>query len=60
MVMLAIPIVTFWHYLKLKPLVNGFASLGTSKVRITGGETSLRKNLPEIIKACSSASGIEH
>jgi cyclic pyranopterin phosphate synthase len=45
---------------EIKTLVNGFASLGTSKVRITGGEPSLRKDLPEIIKACSSANGIEH
>jgi cyclic pyranopterin phosphate synthase len=45
---------------EIRTLVNGFALLGTSKVRITGGEPSLRKDLPEIIKACSSASGIEH
>ena len=45
---------------EIKTLVDGFASLGTSKVRITGGEPSLRRDLPEIIKACASAKGIEH
>lgn len=45
---------------EIKTLVKGFASLGTSKIRITGGEPSLRKDLPEIIAACASAEGIEH
>ena len=45
---------------EIKTLVNGFASLGTSKVRITGGEPSLRKDLPKIIEACASAKGIKH
>jgi cyclic pyranopterin phosphate synthase len=45
---------------EIKTLVNGFASLGTSKVRITGGEPSLRKDLSEIINACASAKGIKH
>ncbi|MFT4939980.1 MAG: cyclic pyranopterin phosphate synthase [Paraglaciecola sp.] len=37
-----------------------FASLGTSKIRITGGEPSLRKDLPEIISICANTPGIEH
>jgi cyclic pyranopterin phosphate synthase len=45
---------------EIKTLVKGFASLGTSKVRITGGEPSLRKDLPEIITACANTYGIEH
>ncbi|WP_293745889.1 GTP 3',8-cyclase MoaA [uncultured Paraglaciecola sp.] len=45
---------------EIETLVNGFAELGTSKIRITGGEPSLRKDLPEIIKACSTATGIQH
>lgn len=45
---------------EISMLVNGFASLGTSKVRITGGEPSLRKDLPEIIRACASTKGIQH
>jgi cyclic pyranopterin phosphate synthase len=44
---------------EIKTLVNGFAFLGTSKIRITCGP-SLRKDLPEIIKACASAKGINH
>ena len=45
---------------EIKTLVSGFASLGTSKIRITGGEPSLRKDLPEIIKACASTPGVQH
>ena len=45
---------------EIKTLINGFAFIGTSKIRISGGEPSLRKDLPDIIKACSSAIGIEH
>jgi cyclic pyranopterin phosphate synthase len=45
---------------EIKTLVNGFASLGTSKIRITGGEPSLRKDLPKIIEACAAAPGIQH
>lgn len=45
---------------EIKTLINGFALIRTSKIRISGGEHSLRKDLPDIIKACSSAIGIEH
>ncbi len=40
-------------------VVRGFAELGTSKVRITGGEPSLRKDLPEIIRTTKQTPGIE-
>jgi cyclic pyranopterin phosphate synthase len=50
----------FLSLTEIQKLVNRFASSGTSKVRITGGEPALRKDLPEIIKACASAKGIEH
>ncbi|WP_088331013.1 GTP 3',8-cyclase MoaA [Lacimicrobium sp. SS2-24] len=40
-------------------LVNAFAGLGTSKIRITGGEPSLRKDLPQIIEQCANTPGIE-
>jgi len=40
-------------------LVNAFARLGTRKVRITGGEPSLRKDLPGIIALCKETPGIE-
>ncbi|HSR65211.1 MAG TPA: GTP 3',8-cyclase MoaA, partial [Xanthomonadaceae bacterium] len=39
-------------------LVRAFASLGMSKLRLTGGEPSLRKDLPAIIAAVSTIAGI--
>ncbi|MEP0354998.1 GTP 3',8-cyclase MoaA [Paraglaciecola sp.] len=45
---------------EIKTLVSGFAKLGTSKVRITGGEPALRKDLCDILKVCASTSGIDH
>jgi len=39
-------------------IVRAFAKLGTSKVRITGGEPALRKDLPEVIKLCRQQPGI--
>ncbi|WP_237055292.1 GTP 3',8-cyclase MoaA [Microbulbifer sediminum] len=39
-------------------VVRAFASLGTRKVRLTGGEPSLRADLPEIIAASKSTPGI--
>lgn len=40
-------------------LVSGFAQMGTRKVRITGGEPSLRRDLCEIIALCKAVPGIE-
>lgn len=36
-----------------------FAHCGTRKIRITGGEPSLRKDLPAIIRSCKQTEGIE-
>lgn len=44
---------------EIKCLVTAFARLGTRKVRITGGEPSLRKDLTEIIAICKAVPGIE-
>jgi len=44
---------------EIRRLVRAFARLGTRKVRITGGEPSLRKDLPEIIALCKQTPGIE-
>lgn len=44
---------------QINTVVSTFASLGTKKVRITGGEPSLRKDLPAIIKQCKQTKGIE-
>ncbi|TEW56076.1 GTP 3',8-cyclase MoaA [Psychromonas sp. RZ22] len=40
-------------------LINAFAELGTSKVRITGGEPSLRKDFADIISQISQTEGIK-
>ena len=44
---------------EIKTLVSAFAILGMKKIRITGGEPGLRKDLPEIIRYCSQTPGIE-
>ncbi|WP_432453016.1 MULTISPECIES: GTP 3',8-cyclase MoaA [unclassified Agarivorans] len=41
-------------------LARCFADLGTNKIRLTGGEPSLRKDLVEVIEICSQTEGIEH
>lgn len=45
--------------LEIRRLVTAFAELGTRKVRITGGEPCLRKDLLEIIKTVKAVPGIE-
>jgi cyclic pyranopterin phosphate synthase len=40
-------------------LVRGFARLGVTKVRLTGGEPSVRKDLTEIIARVSSTPGVD-
>ena len=44
---------------EIQRLIGGFASLGMRKLRISGGEPSLRRDLPEIIAVASSVSGVE-
>ena len=44
---------------EIKNLINAFAELGTSKVRITGGEPSLRKDFPDIISQLANTKGIQ-
>lgn len=39
-------------------LVRAFAALGMSKIRLTGGEPSLRKDLPLVIAAAAAVPGI--
>lgn len=51
------------HYLSVEEitqLVRGFSGLGTRKVRITGGEPSLRRDLTEVITRIKHVSGITH
>jgi cyclic pyranopterin phosphate synthase len=44
---------------EIKRVAKAFAELGTEKIRITGGEPSLRKDLPEIIRAVKQTPGIK-
>ena len=44
---------------EVRRLVTAFATLGTTKIRLTGGEPCLRKDLTEIIATCKSVPGIE-
>ena len=40
-------------------LASAFSDMGTEKIRITGGEPSLRKDLPDIIAQCKQTPGIK-
>ena len=44
---------------EIRVLVATFAQLGVKKIRITGGEPSLRRDLNEIIRICKTTPGIE-
>lgn len=44
---------------EIRTLVQAFSELGTRKVRITGGEPALRKDLCDIIKVCKGIKGID-
>lgn len=44
---------------EIEKVVAAFAYNGTEKVRITGGEPTLRKDLPAIIAACKNTHGIK-
>ena len=51
------------HFLtvpEIRQIAQSFSNLGTSKIRITGGEPSLRKDLPQVIETCANTPGIEH
>src|SRR5690606_12547573 len=43
---------------EVRRLVAGFAGLGVTKVRLTGGEPSVRPDLPAILAATAEAPGI--
>ncbi len=44
---------------EVRRLLTAFSRLGTRKVRLTGGEPALRRDLSEIISLCKSVPGIE-
>lgn len=45
---------------EIQILVDTFAQLGTEKIRITGGEPTIRKDLVDIIALCNETKGIQH
>jgi len=44
---------------EIRKIATAFALNGTKKIRITGGEPTLRKDLCEIVSACKSTPGID-
>lgn len=50
---------TFITLPHIHTLLRAFAGLGTSKIRITGGEPSLRRDLTDILRMCKGQDGIE-
>lgn len=44
---------------EIRTLVQAFALMGTTKIRITGGEPALRKDLTQIIEICKQTEGIK-
>ncbi|MFY0663843.1 MAG: GTP 3',8-cyclase MoaA [Natronospirillum sp.] len=50
---------TFLTTAEIRRLLSTFTALGTRKVRLTGGEPSIRKDLPEIIEIAHHTLGIE-
>jgi len=49
----------FLTFRELETLINAFSQLGMKKIRLTGGEPGLRKDLTDIIAMCSEAEGVE-
>ncbi|EJV9311718.1 GTP 3',8-cyclase MoaA [Vibrio vulnificus] len=50
---------SFLDLAEIRRVVKAFADCGTSKVRITGGEPSLRKDFTDIIHTVASTQGIK-
>lgn len=44
---------------EISTLAEAFARMGTRKIRLTGGEPSLRRDLPAIIRNCKRTAGIQ-
>ncbi len=44
---------------EIERIIGAFAKLGINKVRLTGGEPLVRKNLPELTHRLSNVSGVE-
>jgi len=50
---------SFLSLAEIRRLVAAFAATGTRKIRITGGEPSVRRDLPEIIAAVKNTAGVD-
>src|SRR4026208_2611963 len=48
------------HFEEIETLVDVFTSLGVDKVRLTGGEPLLRRNLPDLIQRLAATPAIPH
>src|SRR4029079_16556391 len=46
------------HFEEIETLVDVFTSLGVDKVRLTGGEPLLRRNLPDLIHRLAAPTGV--
>src|SRR5688500_13491535 len=46
------------HFEEIETLVDVFTSLGVDKVRLTGGEPLLRRNLPDLIQRLAARPAI--
>ena len=49
---------TFLSLEEIKRLAKGLSELGVSKIRLTGGEPTIRKDFYEIVKVIKNSSGI--
>ncbi|NQY36455.1 MAG: GTP 3',8-cyclase MoaA [Alteromonadaceae bacterium] len=49
----------FMSLQEITRVTKAFGQLGTEKIRITGGEPALRKDLPDIIAVCKQTPGIK-
>ena len=43
---------------EIETLVNAFAQMGTSKIRVTGGEPTLRRDIVDVVASCAQTEGI--
>src|SRR6187399_3359115 len=46
------------HFEEIERLVNVFVSLGVDKVRLTGGEPLLRRDLPDLVRLLSAVPAV--
>ncbi len=54
-----LPRVELLSFEEIERLVRCYAGLGVSKIRFTGGEPLLRKNLPDLIESVAAVEGIK-